>query len=36
LVDAMDLYRAGKDDSSLRTFVDDLRSRLRGPEQVFP
>ena len=30
LVDAMDLYQAGKDDSSLRTFVDDLRSKFRG------
>ena len=30
LVDAMDLYRAGKHDSSLRTFVDDLRAKLRG------
>ena len=30
LVDAMDLYRAGKDDSSLRTFVDDLRAKFRG------
>ena len=30
LVDAMDLYRAGKEDSSLRTFVDDLRANFRG------
>ena len=30
LVDAMDLYRAGKDDSSLRTFVDAFRAKLRG------
>ena len=30
LVDAMDLYRAGKDDSSLRTFVDDLRAKFRS------
>ena len=30
LADAMDLYRAGKEDSSLRTFVEDLRAKLRG------
>ena len=29
LVDAMNLYRAGRSDSSLRAFVDDLRRRLR-------
>ena len=29
LVDAMNLYRAGRRDSSLRAFVDDLRRRLR-------
>ena len=30
LADAMDLYRAGTEDSSLRTFVEDLRAKLRG------
>ena len=30
LVDGMDLFRAGKADSSLRGFVDDLRAKLRG------
>ncbi len=30
LVDAMDLYRAGKGDGSLRAFVDDLRGKLHG------
>ena len=30
LVEAMDLYRAGRSDSSLRAFVGDLRRRLRG------
>jgi hypothetical protein len=30
LVEAMDLYRAGKDDRSLKSFVEDLRVRLRG------
>ena len=29
LVDRMDLYRAGKNDRSLKNFVDDLRARLR-------
>ena len=29
LVEAMNLYRAGKSDSSLRAFVGDLRSRFR-------
>ena len=29
LVEAMDLYRAGKRDSSLRAFADDLRAKLR-------
>lgn len=29
LVEAMDLYRAGKNDHSLRAFVDDLRAKLR-------
>jgi len=29
LVNQMDLYRAGKNDRSLRAFVDELRSRLR-------
>jgi hypothetical protein len=29
IVDAMDLYEAGRNDASLRHFVDDLRSRLR-------
>ncbi len=29
LVDAMNLYRAGRSDSSLRAFVGDLRSRFR-------
>ena len=30
LVKAMDLYRAGKNDSSLKAFVDDLRRRFRS------
>ena len=30
LVTAMDVYRAGKSDGSLRAFVDDLRGKLRG------
>ena len=30
LVEAMNLYRAGRSDSSLRAFVGDLRSGLRG------
>ena len=30
LVEAMNLYRAGRSDSSLRAFVGDLRRRLRG------
>ena len=30
LVEAMNLYRAGKSDSSLRAFVGDLRSRFRA------
>ena len=29
LVEAMNLYRAGRHDSSLRVFVDELRSRIR-------
>ena len=29
LVDAMNLYRASRSDSSLKTFVDDLRGRFR-------
>lgn len=29
LVEAMDLYRAGRNDSSLKAFVDDLRAKLR-------
>ncbi len=29
LVEAMDLYRAGKNDHSLKAFVDDLRGKLR-------
>lgn len=29
IVDKMDLFRAGKNDASLRSFVGDLRSRLR-------
>lgn len=29
LVEAMDLYRAGRNDSSLRAFIDDLRAKLR-------
>ena len=29
LVDAMDLYRAGRNDSSLKSFVDDLRGQFR-------
>lgn len=30
LVEKMDLYRAGKNDRSLKAFVDDLRTRLRS------
>jgi hypothetical protein len=30
LVERMDLYRAGKNDPSLKSFVDDLRARLRA------
>lgn len=30
LVEAMDLYRAGKDESSLGAFLDDLRAALRS------
>ena len=30
LVGKMDLYRAGRRDPSLKSFLDDLRSRLRG------
>jgi hypothetical protein len=30
LVDAMDLYRAGRIDRSFKVFVDDLRARFRG------
>ncbi len=30
LVEGMDLYRAGKNDRSLKSFVDDLRARLRA------
>ena len=29
LVEGMDLYRAGRNDSSLKAFLDDLRARLR-------
>ncbi len=29
LVEVMDLYRAGRNDSSLKAFVDDLRTELR-------
>lgn len=29
LVEAMDLYRAGRNDSSLKAFLDDLRATLR-------
>ena len=29
LVEAMDLYRAGRNDSSLKAFLDDLRAELR-------
>ena len=29
LVEGMDLYRAGKNDSSLKAFIDDLRVKLR-------
>ena len=29
IVDAMNLYRAGRSDSSLKSFVDDLRGRFR-------
>ena len=29
LVEGMDLYRAGRNDSSLKAFLDDLRVRLR-------
>ena len=30
LVSAMDLYRSGKNDSSFKVFVDDLRTRFRS------
>jgi len=30
LVDAMDLYRAGKGDGSLKAFLDDLHAKLRA------
>ena len=30
LVEAMNLYRAGKGDSSLKAFIDDLRGKLRA------
>ena len=30
LAEGMDLYRAGRRDPSLKSFLDDLRSRLRG------
>ena len=30
LVERMDLYRAGKNERSLKSFVDDLRARLRA------
>lgn len=30
LVEGMDLYRAGKNDPSLKNFLDDLRARLRA------
>ena len=33
LVEAMNLYRAGRHDSSLRAFVDELRSRFRGMQR---
>lgn len=33
LVKAMDLYRAGKEDHSLRAFVGDLRGKLRESRQ---
>ena len=29
LVEAMDLYRAGRNDSSLKAFIDDFRAKLR-------
>ena len=29
LIEGMDLYRAGKSDSSLKAFLDDLRAKLR-------
>ena len=29
IVAGMDLYRAGKNDRSLKAFLDDLRSKLR-------
>ena len=31
LVEAMDLYRAGRNDSSLKAFIDDFRAKLRQP-----
>lgn len=33
LVEGMDLYRAGRNDSSLKAFLDDLRARLRQVTQ---
>lgn len=36
LVDAMDLYRAGKGDHSFRAFVEDLRTELRSQRDALP
>lgn len=33
LVERMDLYRAGRNERSLKAFVDDLRGRLRTLRQ---
>lgn len=34
LVEAMDLYRAGKMDRSLKAFLDDLRNRIRSLSRI--
>lgn len=34
IVEEMDLYRAGKSDSSLKAFLDDLRAKLNSVSGV--
>jgi hypothetical protein len=34
LINGMDLYRAGRNDHSLRAFLDDLRKGLRQADLV--